>query len=165
MALIRGRRDLERLSDRDVLEYERVLKAISNKRTGKARTLSAAAKQAHTTVPTIRKWAPEVVTTDERGRATVKTADRLPRPGIHIIERGGGPRTIYTRGSRRASLASDYDRTLDKYRSGQVGPEAFRKFEGKRVGGIELESDPDRIEDLDATGKLDDFDEFYDETL
>jgi hypothetical protein len=77
-----------------------------------------------------------------------------------VIERQGGPRTVHTRGYNRAGLASDYAHTLDLYRAGLVGPEAFEPFEGKRIGGVDLETDADRIDELDATGRLDDF-EFY----
>jgi hypothetical protein len=40
----------------------------------------------------------------------------------------------------------------------------FARFEGKRVGGVELETDADRIEELEGTGMLDDF-EFHSEKL
>jgi hypothetical protein len=160
MARVRGMRGYERLSDRDRAEYGRVLEALSRARSStRPRRLGTAAREAHTSVRTIRKWVPEAVTTDAFGALAATRADRAFRP-VSVIQRGGGVVEVSTRGSRRATVASEYAHTLDLYRAGLVGPEAFQRFEGRRIGGVELETDPDRIDELDATGRLDDF-EFY----
>lgn len=161
MARVRGKADYKGLTGRDRVEYARVLNAASQARTHNL-TARTATRRAHTSVDTVRKWAPELLTKDAFGRLAFTPADRLYRPPISVIERGGEPRTVHTRGYYKARLASDYAHTLDRYRAGLVGPEAFGRFEGKRIGGVELEADPDRIEELDATGRLDDF-EFYED--
>jgi hypothetical protein len=160
MARVRGSMSYERLSDRERAEYGRVLDALSRARSGsRPRMLTTAAREAHTSVGTIRKWIPEAVTRDAFGRLDATKADRAFRP-ISVIERGGGVAEVATRGSRRASIASDYAHTLDLYRAGLVGPEAFARFEGERIGGVEIETDPDRIDELEAQGQLDYY-EFY----
>jgi len=160
MARIRRRSDLDDLSRTERKQLNRVFKAAS---VGRREGLKPgpAARKAHTSITTIEKLAPELLTTDAKGHRTFTPADRLLRPGVSVIERGGGPVVVFTRGSRVASLASDYARTLDRYRAGLVGPEAFARFEGRRIGGVELESSADAIDDLDARGALEDL-PFYD---
>jgi hypothetical protein len=155
----RGRKGYEELTAYQRSEYRRVLAAVSRTRTEPQHRLASAATAEHTTPATVRKWLPEVIRRDVFGRLTVTAADRAFRP-VSVIARGRGVIDASTHGSRRATLASRYAHALDLYRAGLAGPEVLTPFEGKRIGGVELETDPDRIDDLDATGLLDDF-EFY----
>src|SRR5438093_6271686 len=155
----RGRRGYDELTPRQRAEYHRALAAVSRARTEPRHRLASAAKAEHTTPAMVRKWLPEVIRKDAFGRVTVTAADRAFRP-VSMIARGGGPTEVGTRGSRRATLASRYSHALDLYRAGLTGPGVFTPFDGKRIGGVELETDPDRIDELDAIGLLDDW-EFY----
>jgi len=154
-----GPRDLDRMSPRDLESYDRALQAVSKARGRLDRRITPAARASHTTVANVRRWLPEVLRRDAFGAIVASDADRAFRP-LQVIERGGGIVDVSTRGSRVASAASTYAHTVDLYRAGLVGPDAFELFEGKRIGGVELETDADRIDELDATGRLDDF-EFY----
>lgn len=70
-----------------------------------------------------------------------------------------GLRDVDTRGSRVRSLISDHWRALGRF--GATGDVAvLARFKGKRVGGVELASDPDQIEEYLRQGELD-IDDIY----
>jgi len=154
----------ESLRPHERAEGARALRAAARaRRSSSDRLLPPAAAAEHTTVDAVRKWLPGVVQKDDRGRVIVTKADRAYRL-VTVIERGGGPVEVSTHGSRVATRASQYANCLRLYRAGLAGPEVFAPFEGKRVGGVELEADADRIDELDAMGELEDF-QFHSEKL
>jgi hypothetical protein len=159
MPRIRGRGDWDALTEGERESYIRALDALSIARLDDLPAREAA-RRAHTSVENIRRWAPDAIGRDSAGRLVVSGADRLFRP-IVVIERGGGPVAVDTRGSRMASMASAYARTVDAYRAGLVDRHAFHPFEGMRIGGVELETDPDRIDELEESGALEDYESFY----
>ena len=70
-----------------------------------------------------------------------------------------GVKFINVASSRQASLVSKHNRAVDAYlETGDIGP--LRLFVGKRVAGVELVTDPARIEELARRGVLD-FEQFY----
>jgi hypothetical protein len=159
MPRVRGRQDWNSLTEGERESYARALDALSIARLDQLPAREAA-RQAHTSVENIERWAPDSLTRDSAGRLVIAGADRLFRP-ITVIQRGGGPVEVATRGSGVASKASAYARTVDAYRAGLVGGHAFEPFEGMRIGGVEVEADPDRIDELENSGALDDWDSLY----
>lgn len=92
-----------------------------------------------------------------RGRwVPLKTADREPRPMRLLDDKGRRPGVV--RGSKAASLLGRYNAALSKFFSANkkyAGNETLLKpFRGKRVGGVELLTDPSKLLELAEAGEL-----------
>ena len=120
-------------------------------------TIRTAARRANVSIGTVRKYAGPALETDAFGRLVAKDADRLYRR-VHVI----GPRGetfIGVRGSRRASTVGEYWNAVNNYLvTGDELP--LRRFSGMSVGGVELETDPDFIEELARRGEVS-FEDLY----
>jgi DNA-binding transcriptional MerR regulator len=110
----------------------RVLQAIAAARQGVP--LKRAARAAHTTVATIRKYAPTVVQRDIRRRLVVVPYDRMKRPMRVLTPHG--VLVLDVRHSRSASRLGQYWNAVDAALRGDLGP--LRAFRGKsiRVGKV-----------------------------
>lgn len=70
-----------------------------------------------------------------------------------------GLRDVDTRGSRTRSLIGSHWNAVNRF--GATGDVAvLRRFEGKRVAGVELTTDPDQIEEYLRRGEMD-IDDIY----
>jgi hypothetical protein len=120
-------------------------------------TIRTAARRSGVSVGTIRKYAGSALETDAFGRLAAKDADRLYRRVRVIGSRG--ETFIDVRGSRRASLVADYWNAVRHYLlAGDEVP--LRRFRGVSVGGEELETDPDVIEEISRRGEVS-FEDLY----
>ena len=76
-----------------------------------------------------------------------------------------GRRPGVVRGSKAASLLGRYNSALSKFLSatGEYGGDEslLRPFRGKRVGGVELLTDPEKLFDLARAGELSFGDDLY----
>lgn len=141
--LIRTRRDLEALPPKAREVRASVLRAVSIMRTDNVGA-NEAARLAGTTTTAIRVWAPAVV---RSGRVTL--ADRLLRP-LRIYAAGESVE-VDVRGSRVASIVGVYHSAIRTYlNTGDVSE--LRRFEGKRVAGRILETDPDTLDEMARRG-------------
>jgi DNA-binding CsgD family transcriptional regulator len=90
-------------------------------------------------------------------------ADRLPRRMKLLDDKGRRPGVV--RGSKAASLLGRYNDALSKFFSADkryAGNESLLKpFRGKRVGGIELLTDPKKLVELAEAGELRFGDDLY----
>jgi hypothetical protein len=92
------------------------------------------------------------------GTYTTRSADRMLRP-MNVIQAGVGSVVVDVRGSRAASTVGSYFNAVDHYLdTGDDGP--LRRFVGVKVGGVELETDPETIEALAFAGLID-FESIY----
>jgi hypothetical protein len=72
---------------------------------------------------------------------------------MRVIEAGVGPTVVDIRGSRAASIVAAHRHAVDRYL--QTGDETLlRRFVGVRVGGVELETDPDVLDVLATAGTI-----------
>jgi hypothetical protein len=151
----RSPRQLAALSRREAEAYGRVLHATSLMQQGYSR--AEAARAAGTSPSTIIRYAGSAFEKGRDGRIHAKPANRLVR---RIAARTPeGVKFINVAGSRRASLVARHSLAVDRYlETGNA--RALRRFAGKRVGGVELVTDPTRIEELARRGVLD-FEQFY----
>jgi len=99
-----------------------------------------------------------------RGRwVPAKKADRQPRPMLLLDDKGRRPGLV--RGSKAASLLGRYNAALSKFVSPNeryAGDESLLKpFRGKRVGGVELLTDPEKLLELAQAGELRFGDDLY----
>jgi hypothetical protein len=86
------------------------------------------------------------------GSYTVRETDRMLRP-MNIIQAGVGTIVVDVRGSRAASTVGSYWNAVDHYLA--TGDDtALRRFRGVKVGGVELETDPDTIDYLYTIGQI-----------
>jgi hypothetical protein len=91
------------------------------------------------------------------------SADRLPRK-MHLLD-DKGRRPGLVRGSKAASLLGRYNDALAKFFSenpNYAGDESLLEpFHGKRVGGVELLTDPKKLWELHEAGELGIGDDLY----
>lgn len=122
------------------------------------RSLTVAAREAGTTPRTVRRYAGEALwRSGERTRA--RAGDRLLRV-MNVLSTDGHV-TVVVRGSRSASLIAEHANAIQRY-LGTGDTSVLSPFEGKRVAGLILQTDPDTIEAFAISGELD-FEDIYDE--
>jgi hypothetical protein len=116
-------------------------------------SLRAASKKAATTPETVLRYFPDTVR-KSGGRYVADVSDREPFR-MEVISTKGVVDAL-VRSSRQRSLLgahrSAIGRLLDP-RSNDDKP--LRRLRGKRVAGFELETDPERVEELFRVGELD----------
>jgi hypothetical protein len=149
---IRSATSFAKLTHNQRATYQRTLDALSGMRRGQS--LTAAAREAGTTPRTVRKYAGAAV--KRPGSRYVLGRDRLYREPL-ILTNTGLRNVGVTR--RDASTAGRYMNALKRYRN--TGEDsALRRFNGVSIGGYELETDLDLIDELAARGELD-FEDIY----
>lgn len=152
---LRGRRDYERLSPSEREARHRAFEAVGEMRS-RGLPLHAAAKFVGTTPASVRHYADEALVKED-GRYYATISDRaylrmsvLSRQGLVDVD---------TRGSRVRSLVGRHWNAVRRFGvTGDVS--VLRPFEGKRVGGVELATDPDLIEEYIRQGEVD-LDDIY----
>lgn len=150
-----GARAVGSLSQSEHQARERALRAVSRMRR-EGLSVAQAARLEGTTRNTIMRHAGPAI---ERGgrRVKAKPADRLART-MNVF----GPQgltTVTVRGSRQATVIAEHWNAIRHYVN--TGDESkLRRFYSRTVAGIELESDPDVVDQLAAIGALD-FEDIY----
>jgi hypothetical protein len=147
-AQVRNESELNNLPPAARKERRRVFRALSDARS-EGLTLAQAARRNGTSVEAIGFWAPGIVARD----GSITQSDRLWRPmkAIDTVTQAVVP--VEVRGSRVASRLSDYWMAVEHYLD--TGDEApLRSFEGVRIAGVELETEPDVIDYLALLGEL-----------
>ncbi len=141
---IRSRRDIESLPPRAVEVREAALRAVSIMRQDKL-DLATAARLAGTTPTAVDFYAGRAF--DDAGR--LKAADRMLRP-MRIYSDGESV-VVDVRGSRVASTIGEYHNAVRAYLN-QGDVTGLARFEGQRVAGRPLETDPDVIDEMARRG-------------
>jgi hypothetical protein len=104
------------------------------------------------------KYTRAATTKDAFGRIVPKPADRLFRPMEILNARGKREmRAVY--GSRKAALIGQHQSAIERFLT--TGDESvLEPFQGKRVAGVELASDPDVIEHAARVGTLEELEPY-----
>jgi hypothetical protein len=119
-------------------------------------SLRRAARRAGTTPNNVRRHAGPALEFD-RGRYRAKRGDRLPAAMTVIGPQG--PVEVIVTGSRNRSLVARHRAAINHF--GVTGdPSRLRRFQGLTVAGVELETDPDLIQEWGDLGLLD-IDDLY----
>ena len=138
------------LSDRAFEARQRGFHAVARMRHD-GLSPSAAAREAGTTLPTIRRHLPAVLRKSKTGRWVVTKSDRYVRflslPGLH------GPITVRARGSEGAKFASAYLSSLARWAKKGKAYE-LAPFHGKKIGAFELITAPRTLHALADAGLL-----------
>jgi hypothetical protein len=118
-------------------------------------SLSEAARNEHTTTRTVRRHVGSALIRDPRtGHFVAKNGDTFRRD-INVLGYDGYV-PVSVRSSKQAQLASEHLIAVSRFlRTGDA--EWLKPFVGKRVGGVELLTDPNRLRELADAGlvKLD----------
>src|ERR1700685_579524 len=116
---------------------ERALKVLSEMRGGES--LSRAARNNGVTVRTVKRYvrAP-LVQNRPGGRIRASKSDRLVR--YLQIPGAKGPQDITVRGSKAASKFANYKASINRLLRGDRN--AMAQWQGKKIAGIELVTDP-----------------------
>lgn len=138
---------------------ERALDALAHMRQRRL-SLSAAARKAGTTPNTVMKWVGGELAEKSGGRRVVTASDRLARQ-MRLISTEGVI-DVEVRSSRQASLIG---RHMNAVKTLLVtgDDEPLRAFEGEKVAGHQLETDPEVIEELARVHELS-FEDIYSPT-
>jgi hypothetical protein len=138
---------------------KRALNVLSLVRRG--HSLTEAAKLEHTTPNTVRRYVDSVLERDHSGRVKARKSDRLHR--AMLVATTDGIQELEVRGSGRASVVSEHWTAIRVFlASGDEAP--LQKLEGEKVAGKQLETDPERIEELQRVGQLE-FESIYQSSL
>jgi hypothetical protein len=131
----------------------RALSVLARMRS-RGESLSQAASLEHTTPRTVRKFLAKQLRRGASGRYSATRGDTLRRDLSVLGADGYQPVTV--RSSKQAQLASQHLIAVGRFlRTGNT--ELLRPFIGKRVGSVELLTDPDRLRNFADAGlvKLD----------
>jgi hypothetical protein len=152
---VKGRADYERLTPGQQEARHRAFEAISEMRR-EGVSLKTAAHRVGTTPSTVKRYAGDVLTKEGRRFKATPSDRSYQRMSALSTE---GLRDIDVRGSRARSLVGSHWSAIGRFAAtGDVS--GLAKFTGKRVGGIELATDPDLIEEYLRRGELD-IDDIY----
>jgi hypothetical protein len=116
-----------------------VLARIRNR--GESPTEAAALE--HTTLRTVRKYVGKQLKRGPKGRYTATRSDTLRRDITVLGWDGYLP--VVVRSSKQAQLASAHLVAVNRFLSPPGDLEWLKPFVGKRVGGVELLTDPERL--------------------
>ena len=128
--------------------------AVLARMRSRAESLSQAARLEHTTPSTVRNLLGRQLKRGTSGRYSATRGDTLRRDLSVLGFDGFEP--VVVRSSKQARLASDHLIAVGRFlKTGDA--ELLKPFVGKRVGGVELLTDPDRLHELADAGlvKLD----------
>lgn len=144
---INSRADIAALPPAAQLAREEALDAVAiARRTGAS--LPDAARQAGTTVGSVRFWAADALETPNR----VAPADRMFR-SMYVYS-GGLRVDIDTRGSRVSSKIGQYHDAIRRFR--ETGDAtALSRFTGVKIAGVELETNPETINEMGRRNMFD----------
>jgi hypothetical protein len=119
--------------------------AVLARMRSRGESLSQAARIEHTTPRTVRKVVGKQLKRRPSGRYTAMRSDTLRRDLSVLGFDGYEP--VVVRSSKQAHLAAEHLVAVGRFlRTGDA--EWLKPFIGKRVGGVELLTDPDRLHDL-----------------
>lgn len=128
--------------------------AVLARMRSRGESLSQAARLEHTTARTVRKLVGKQLKRGPSGRYSATHGDTLRRDLSVLGFDGFEPVVVHS--SKQAQLASEHLIAVGRFlRTGDT--EWLKPFVGKRVGGVELLTDPDRLHELADAGlvKLD----------
>jgi len=120
---------------------KRALAVLARMR-NRGESLAEAARHVHTTSRSVRKHAGKQLKRGRSGRYSVKQSDALRRD-LNVLTHDGYV-AVSVRSSRQAHRASEHLIAVGRFlRTGDR--EWLKPFVGKRVGGVELLTDPERL--------------------
>jgi hypothetical protein len=114
-------------------------------------TFSDALRIERTTVRTVRRYVGSALIRDPRTRRIGAKSGDTFRRDIYVLSYDGYE-PVVVRSSKQAHLASEHLIAVARVLRPPGDPELLKPFTGKRVGGVELLTDPDRLQVLGDAG-------------
>jgi len=152
---IRGRKDWELLTPDEREARHRAFEAIAEMREH-GLSLQTAARKVGTTPKTVRRYAGDLLSKDGYRYQAARSDRSYQRMAVLSAE---GLRDVDVRGSGARSLIGRHWNAIRQFAG--TGDEAvLAPFIGKRVGGVELATDPDQVEEYLRRGEID-IDDIY----
>jgi hypothetical protein len=143
------------LSPSEREDYHRSFEVVAEMRR-EGVSLHAASRRAGISPSTARRYAGDLLVKEGRRYYPTPSDRSYQRMSVLSTE---GLRDVDTRGSRTRSLIAGHWNALNRFAAtGDVA--VLRPFEGKRVAGVELATDPDQVEEYLRRGELD-IDDIY----
>lgn len=158
---IRGPKDLARLSPRGQESFLNSAEAVTEARRNRttiAHEVERLRRQGEqVSRESVRRFFGQDLERGPGGWSVPKPADRSYHGDLQVIStKGVVARPL--RGSRARQLVAEHANAVKAYlRGDDPGGEGLERFGGRRVAGVELETDRDRLEELERRGELDDF--------
>jgi hypothetical protein len=154
--VVRSRSGLRGLTSSQGEARLRALDALSLMRRD-GLSLEQAARRAGTTPNTVRRYVGSELDR-HGGRYVASPADRLVRV-MNVVARDVGQVPVIVHGSRQATLIAEHQIAIGRFlATGDEG--VLRPFVGKRVAGLELETDPQTLKSLGEAHRLE-FEDIY----
>jgi len=149
---IRNAAEREQMRSQSRESWEKVNDAIAEARRENLRPQTAAGRVG-TTMNAWRTYAPETLRMGPLGHLVVTKADRRYTGEMHITStQGDVVRAV--RGSVKRSLVAEHANEVRAYlATGDTS--GLERFRGVRVAGVELEADPDKLDEMGRSGELD----------
>jgi hypothetical protein len=151
---IRGVTDLQALpeSARDARNA-----ALRTVRTARKQRISieAAAAVEGVPLPAVRWWADSTLQPRRAGVTQPTRGDRLLRLKPLVVRGEPGTQFVVVRGSGAAQRAAKAFAVQWRYVNGQATADELRRLGGLRIGGQDVEADPDVLDEIARRGELD----------
>lgn len=162
---IRGPKDLATLSPRQREDFAHAAEVISDaRRRGTSiddEVTRLRAKGVRVNRDSVRRYFARDLERGPEGWSMPKKADRSYHGDLRIVSTEGVVERP-VRGSRARTLVAEHANAVRRYLHGDdPDGDGLERFAGRRVGGVELETDLDRLDQLERTGAFDDFLDLY----
>jgi len=155
LKVVRGRTDYEQLRQTEREARHKAFEALSDMRSERI-SLRVAARRHGTTPETVRRYAGNSLV--RQGRRYVPTPSDRSYQRMSVLSNEGVV-DVDVRGSRARSAVGRHWNTIQRFAAtGDV--RVLTPFEGKRVGGAVLTTDPDQIEEFLRRREID-IDDIY----
>lgn len=162
---VRGPRDLTQLRPRSREAFANAAEAVSEARrrgttieheVGRLRR-----KGVRVSRYGVRRYFGEDLERGPGGWTVPKPTDRSYHGNLRIISTEGVVERP-VRGSNARRLVSEHANAVQRYLHGdEPEGEGLRRFRGRRVGGVVLETDRDRLDEVERRGEFEDFLDLY----
>ena len=141
-------------------QRSRALHALSLYRQGSAKSVSAAARRAGTTLQAMWEFVPNALIKNSRtGRLEIKETDEYSAQ-VQILAEGGAM-VVTARGSRQRELAGQHRATIMRVLAGKEDRSALAKYRNRKIGGLVLVSDYSRLTMLAQAGVVGELESLY----
>jgi hypothetical protein len=162
---IRGPRDLQRLRPRSREAFANAAEVVSETRrrgTTIAHEVERMRRQGlRVSRGSVRRYFGHDLERGPGGWSVAKQSDRSYHGDLRIVSTGGVVERP-VRGSRARTLVAEHANAVRRYLHGDDPEgEGLRRFKGRRVAGVELETDLDRLDGLQRQGEFDEFLDLY----
>ncbi len=162
---IHGPKDLARLSPRSREAFANAAEAVSEARR-RGTTIAAEVERLRTSGvrvsrESVRRYFGHDLERGPGGWSVPRKADRSYHGDLWVVSTGGVV-AHPVRGSNARRLVSEHANAVRRYLQGDDPEgEGLRRFQGRRVAGVALEIDLDRLVELERLGEFDDFLDLY----